>query len=80
MVGSQVLCACEAAAGVRIVAGALATQDVDLLWGARQRVRFLADPGVWTNACSNAFKRPGGWFTETGRKPSSAYLAVRQLR
>ena len=33
----------EAAAGVRIVAGALATQDVDLLWDARQRVRFLAD-------------------------------------
>lgn len=43
VVGTHALYAYEAAAGVRIVAGALATQDVDLLWDARQRVRFLAD-------------------------------------
>ncbi|MFM8900608.1 MAG: GSU2403 family nucleotidyltransferase fold protein [Burkholderiales bacterium] len=43
VVGTHALYAYEAAAGVRIVAGALATQDVDLLWDARRRVRFLAD-------------------------------------
>jgi len=43
VVGTHALYAYEAAAGVRIVQGALATQDVDLLWDARQRVRFLAD-------------------------------------
>ncbi len=43
VVGTHALYAYEAAAGVRIVQGALATQDVDLLWGARKRVRFLTD-------------------------------------
>ncbi|WP_066261659.1 GSU2403 family nucleotidyltransferase fold protein [Hydrogenophaga flava] len=43
VVGTHALYAYEAVAGVRIVAGALATQGVDLLWDARQRVRFLAD-------------------------------------
>lgn len=43
VVGTHALYAYETAAGVRIVQGALATQDVDLLWDARQRVRFLAD-------------------------------------
>lgn len=41
VVGTHALYAYEAAAGVRIVQGALATQDVDLLWDARKRVRFL---------------------------------------
>lgn len=43
VVGTHALYAYEAAAGVRIVQGALATQDVDLLWDARKRVRFLTD-------------------------------------
>lgn len=43
VVGTHALYAYESAAGVRIVPGALATQDVDLLWDARRRVRFLAD-------------------------------------
>lgn len=42
VVGTHALYAYEAAAGVRIVQGALATQDVDLLWDARKRVRFIA--------------------------------------
>ena len=41
VVGTHALYAYETAAGVRIVQGALATQDVDLLWDARKRVRFL---------------------------------------
>ena len=43
VVGTNALYAYETAAGVRIVQGALATQDVDLLWDARKRVRFLTD-------------------------------------
>lgn len=43
VVGTHALYAYETAAGVRITPGALATQDVDLLWDARTRVRFLAD-------------------------------------
>ena len=43
VVGTHALYAYEAAAGVRIVQGALATQDIDLLWDARQRVRFMTD-------------------------------------
>jgi hypothetical protein len=43
VVGTHALYAYETAAGVRIAQGALATQDVDLLWDARRRVRFLTD-------------------------------------
>ncbi len=43
VVGTHALYAYEAAAGVRISQGALATRDVDLLWDARRRVRFLSD-------------------------------------
>jgi hypothetical protein len=45
VVGTHALYAYETAAGIRIVPGALATQDVDLLWDARKRVRFLVDMG-----------------------------------
>ena len=43
VVGTHALYAYETAAGVRILQGALATQDVDLLWDARRRVRFMTD-------------------------------------
>jgi hypothetical protein len=43
VVGTHALYAYETAAGVRIVQGALATQDIDLLWDARQRLRFVTD-------------------------------------
>jgi hypothetical protein len=43
VVGTHALYAYEAAAGVRIVQGALATQDVDLLWDARKRVQFVSE-------------------------------------
>lgn len=43
VVGTHALYAYETAAGVRIAQGALATQDVDLLWEARKRVRFMTD-------------------------------------
>ncbi len=43
VVGTHALYGYESAAGVRIVQGALATQDIDLLWDARRRVRFMSD-------------------------------------
>lgn len=43
VVGTHALYAYETAAGVRIVQGALATQDIDLLCDARKRVRFLTN-------------------------------------
>lgn len=43
VVGTHALYAYESAAGVRITQGALATQDVDLLWDARKRVQFITD-------------------------------------
>lgn len=43
VVGTHALYAYEAAASVRIVQGALATQDIDLLWHARKRVQFMTD-------------------------------------
>ncbi|MBI3229980.1 MAG: hypothetical protein HYZ45_07350 [Burkholderiales bacterium] len=42
VVGTHALYAYEAAAGVRFSAGALATQDVDLLWDTRTRLTFVA--------------------------------------
>lgn len=42
VVGTHALYAYEAAAGVRFSAGALATQDVDLLWDTRKRLTFVA--------------------------------------
>lgn len=42
VVGTHALYAYETAAAVRIVQGALATQDVDLLWDARKRMQFVA--------------------------------------
>lgn len=43
VVGTHALYAYETAANVRIIPGALATQDVDLLWDARRRVQFMTD-------------------------------------
>lgn len=43
VVGTHSLYAYESAAGVRIVQGAMATQDVDLLWDARRKVRFITE-------------------------------------
>lgn len=40
VVGTHALYAYETAAALRIEAGALATQGVDLLWDARKRIQF----------------------------------------
>jgi hypothetical protein len=43
VVGTHALYAYETAAMVRIIPGAMATQDIDLLWDARRRVQFITD-------------------------------------
>jgi len=43
VVGTHALYAYETAASVHIIQGALATQDVNLLWDARKRVQFMTD-------------------------------------
>jgi hypothetical protein len=57
VVGTHALYAYEAAAGVRIVQGALATQDVDLLWDARKRVRFLTELGKLDSSMLHVLQR-----------------------
>lgn len=62
VVGTHALYAYETAAGVRIVQGALATQDVDLLWDARQRVRFLTDMGRLETSVLKVLQRADASF------------------
>jgi hypothetical protein len=57
VVGTHALYAYETAAGVRIISGALATQDVDLLWDARKRVQFVIDLGKDAGSMLAVLKR-----------------------
>jgi hypothetical protein len=57
VVGTHALYAYETAASVRIVPGALATQDVDLLWDARRRVQFMTDLGRLDSSMLGVLKR-----------------------
>jgi hypothetical protein len=62
VVGTHALYAYEAAAGVRIVQGALATQDVDLLWDARRRMRFITDLGKLESSMLGVLQRADPTF------------------
>ncbi len=62
VVGTHALYAYETAAGVRIVQGALATQDVDLLWDARMRVRFLTDMDKLDTSLLSVLQRADATF------------------
>ena len=62
VVGTHALYAYEAAAGVRIVQSALATQDVDLLWDARKRVRFITDLGRLETSMLKVLQRADATF------------------
>ena len=73
VVGTHALYAYETAAGVRIVQGALATQDVDLLWDARRRVRFITDLGKLDSSMLGVLKRADATFQ---RKEGHAETAI----
>lgn len=62
VVGTHALYAYEPAAGVRIVQGALAAQDVDLLWDARRRVRFITDLGSLDASMLRVLQRADATF------------------
>lgn len=62
VVGTHALYAYELAAGVRIVPAALATQDVDLLWDARRRVRFISDPAKLDSSLLKVLQRADKTF------------------
>jgi len=62
VVGTHALYAYETAAGVRIVQGALATLDVDLLWDARRRVRFITDLGKLQSSMLQVLQRADPTF------------------
>lgn len=74
VVGTHALYAYESAAGVRIVPGALATQDVDLLWDARKRVQFVVDLGRDAGSMLALLKRVDSSFrrkSEEGQNESA---------
>lgn len=73
VVGTHALYAYETAAGVRIVQGALATQDVDLLWDARRRVRFITDLGKLDASMLRVLQRADASFL---RKEGQAETAI----
>lgn len=62
VVGTHALYAYETAAGVRLIPGALATQDVDLLWDARRRVQFMTDLGHLDTSILGVLRRADKTF------------------
>ena len=73
VVGTHALYAYELAAGVRIVQAALATQDVDLLWDARRRVRFITDLARLDSSMLKVLQRADKTFE---RKPGQNETAI----
>lgn len=74
VVGTHALYAYETAAGVRIAPGALATQDVDLLWDARKRVQFVVDLGKDAGSMLAVLQRADASFrrkSEEGQNESA---------
>lgn len=75
VVGTHALYAYEAAASVRIVPGALATQDVDLLWDARKRVQFLTDLARLDDSVLGVLKRADATFERMAGQAETAINA-----
>lgn len=62
VVGTHALYAYETAAQVRVIPGALATQDLDLLWDARRRVKFVTDIGKLDTSMLKVLQRADPTF------------------
>jgi hypothetical protein len=73
VVGTHALYAYEAAAGVRIQQGALATMDVDLLWDARKRVQFMTTMNSQGDTMLDVLRRADKTFQ---RKESQLETAI----
>jgi hypothetical protein len=75
VVGTHALYAYETAASVRIVTGALATQDVDLLWDARKRVQFMTEIDHLDASMLSVLKRADPTFERKEGQNGSAVNA-----
>ncbi|MGF6604018.1 hypothetical protein P3T23_008773 [Paraburkholderia sp. GAS448] len=75
VVGTHALYAYEAAAGVRFESAALATQDVDLLWDTRKRVRFVAQMDVLGSTMIGLLKKVDASFALRADQPFTAFNA-----
>ncbi|MEI7548445.1 MAG: GSU2403 family nucleotidyltransferase fold protein, partial [Actinomycetota bacterium] len=75
VVGTHALYAYEAAAGVRFSAGALATNDVDLLWDARSRVKFVSDMARHDGSMLRLLQRVDHSFIRAEGHPETAINA-----
>lgn len=75
VMGTHALYAYETAAAVRLVQGALATQDVDLLWDARKRVRFLTDLGKLDSSLLRVLQRADATFQRKDMQNETAINA-----
>lgn len=72
VVGTHALYAYETAAGVRITPGALATQDVDLLWDARKRVKFFTSMARLNTSMLSILQRADPTFQRRDDQLSTA--------
>jgi hypothetical protein len=72
VVGTHALYAYETAAGVRITPGALATQDVDILWDARKRVKFFTSMARLNTSMLSILQRADPTFQRRDDQLSTA--------
>lgn len=75
VVGTHALYAYEMAASVRVVPGALATQDVDLLWDARKHMQFVTDIDRLDSSVLNLLRRVDKTFERKGGHNETAINA-----
>jgi hypothetical protein len=73
VVGTHVLYAYEAAAGVRLDAQTLATRDIDLLWGTRKRIIFSTQMARVSTSMLGVLQKVDGTFR---MRKSQKYTAV----
>lgn len=75
VVGTHALYAYEAAAGVRIAQSALATQDVDRLWDARKRVKFVSALGKLDSSVLKVLQQADSTFVRKAGQNETAINA-----
>lgn len=75
VVGTHAMYAYETAAGVRIMPSALATQDVDLLWDARKRVKFIAEMTSQDTSVIQVLQRADNTFVRMENQNETAINA-----
>jgi hypothetical protein len=72
VLGTNAIYAYEAAAGVRIDPGLTATEDIDLLFDARQRLSFIANKDVSRPSLLRLLQKTDAGFRRSSRKFQAA--------